>query len=195
MGPWRQRYIDLLYVTLTYCLSEYTGSAVHFWNSHTKKRAMKWKTKAADFLPWKAEIPLSCNRQQRQCHWRTPWASQRNGKWQCRGATTLPGTVLVGQCQVPCPGSLGQLQHWRVCLLRRAVWSSPQSWSQLPACSRVPTSEEVFSCRYLLQGQIQKGSQVAFVGTPPVSFTLGWVFPVCSPLKSYFFSQASSAGG
>lgn len=30
----------------------------------TKTHAVKWKTMKADFLPWKAEIPLSCNGEQ-----------------------------------------------------------------------------------------------------------------------------------
>lgn len=82
--------VHWLTVCNTYVLPEYLGSAVHFWNSPTKKCAVKRKMKAADFLPWKAETPLSCNRQQRQCPWLSPWASQRNGKWQQREVTTPP---------------------------------------------------------------------------------------------------------
>lgn len=51
---------------------------------------------------------------------------------------------------------------------------------------RGPTSEEVFSCRYLLQGQAQKGSQIASVGILLMPATLGWMFPLWSPPRSFF---------
>lgn len=136
MGPRRQRHIEWLCniqlcCTQLCCLSECIGSAVHFWNSHSQKHAVKWKTKEADFLPWKAEIPLSCNREQRQCPWPTPWASQRNGKWQRRETTIPQGHQESCSTGGPCSENLEQPP-------------------ELPLCSGAPILDEVFSCRCLL---------------------------------------------
>lgn len=148
-GPWdpEGRGTSSGCATPTCCLSECIGSAVHFWNSHTQKHAVKWKTKKADFLPWKAEIPLSCSREQRQCPWPSPCASQRNGKWQWRGATIPQGH------QESC--STGGLCS---CNLEQPPELTPY-WG-------APTLDEGFSCRCLLHLNI-------FCGDPSCPFHTG----------------------
>lgn len=92
-------------MTLWYCLSEYFGSAVHIWNSHTKQRAVGWKTKEADFLPWKAEIPLSCDKEQRQCPAPLPEHHRGLGNGSREGPQPPPVTVSS-----PCPMAAAALR-------------------------------------------------------------------------------------
>lgn len=115
MGPWRHRHIDLLYITLTYCLSEGIGSAVHFWNSPTKKPAVKWKTKKADFLPWKAEKPPSCSGKQGQCPWPSLSLGVGNshgerghnpqGQWEQQGSARSHALDHAGSCSTEGSGA------------------------------------------------------------------------------------------